>query len=96
MIGVAGSLLRGRDASSSASTFSEAIDSLFKDTWCLKKWHADSDPAPLMLGHTTLIIRVCDVSFHPDRYRWFGFFKWLLIPTVGLDSEPLAVDSYWT
>ena len=43
-------LLRGHDASFSASTFSEAIVSLFKGKRCLGKWHADSDLAPLMLG----------------------------------------------
>ena len=38
------------------------------------------------------MLGLCDVSFHPDCDRWFGFLKWLLIPTVDLDSESLTVD----
>ena len=37
--GVVGSLLKGRDASSFALSFSEAVVSLLKDTWYLEKWH---------------------------------------------------------
>ena len=30
--------------------FAKAIVSFFEDTWCLNKWHADSNLAPLVLG----------------------------------------------
>ena len=91
-----GSLFRGRDTSSFVSAFAEAVVPLFKDTWCLGKWHANSDRAPLMLGQHAYHIRVYDASFYQDCDCWFKFLKRLLIPTVDLVSEPPVVDSYWT
>ena len=42
-----------------------------------------------------LIIKVRDVSLHPDCDRWFKILKMSLIPTVDLILDPPTVDLYW-
>ena len=43
-----------------------------------------------------LIIRVRDVSFLPDRNRWFKFLKWSFISTIDFASKPPVIDFFRT
>ena len=95
MTGVARSLFRGRDAFSSASAFADAVVSPFEDMWCLgeEAHRFGSGAFNAWAAHLSLL--GC-VTFHLTQIVTvdLNFLKRLLIPTVNLVSEPLAVDSY--